>query len=628
MIESKASNMKVKNQLIAKQHAFPILALLGFFAFMANPPVALAQIGGGNNPPNKPTLRIKLTTSQEFSLRFYGNRNTDYDYWQTYDRVKIPGDGPATPVDIGGEDFTFEFWMKADSTENIASMNCGSGNGWINGNIMFDRDRYGLGRNYGIVTHGNRNAMAIGIMNEFNEAYTICGNTNVQDDEWHHVAIQRRRADGYIWIYVDGQLDVEYDGPDGDISYPDGATPTNSCGGLCTNSDPYLVIAAEKHNVAANGYSGLIDEVHISNILRYNANFTRPTLPFLADTSTLGLYHFDEGSGTVAIDSSGQASPTNGEVQYGGTPAGPVWVTDTPFAVNPTPGSIYFAENVIVGNDDYGLQTDIPAGFGEGEFTFELWIKPDNNYPVGPVTGWNGNISNKAFNWSDVDNQPYSSSSWWYDGNFLLDGHNNNSGNIEGTFSLQFYGGGRLRWHFGDGVYGGEGGHWSVEAYPASSTPSLLDGVWHQVTLVRRWVGTAEADLELWIDGSLIATERSSERTNMRNYWDSWVGWQTNQAGWFWGTEKQVAINNSSQYEDYKGLIDEIRYWNLAKTAEEIGANFNASVSGNESGLVGYYDFSEGQGNAVINQLNVGDAITLINMKTGYWVDENPPLEK
>lgn len=49
---------------------------------------------------------------------------------------------------------------------------------------------------------------------------------------------------------------------------------------------------------------GLIDEVRISKIARYDKDFT-PVKRFEADDDTMALYHFDEGDGTIARDSSG-----------------------------------------------------------------------------------------------------------------------------------------------------------------------------------------------------------------------------------------------------------------------------------------------------------------------------------
>ena len=44
----------------------------------------------------------------------------------------------------------------------------------------------------------------------------------------------------------------------------------------------------------------------------------------------------------------------------------------------------------------------------------------------------------------------------------------------------------------------------------------------------------------------------------------------------------------------FKGKIDEVRVWNTAKDATALTANMNSSLVGNETGLVGYYDFNIG----------------------------------
>lgn len=101
---------------------------------------------------------------------------------------------------------------------------------------------------------------------------------------------------------------------------------------------------------------------------------------------------------------------------------------------------------------DFADQRVLPPTFGVGEFTLELWIKPDNSFPVGDTD--RGTIG-QLTNWTEYDVRPYSRADWWYEGNWLLDGHTRPRGfspsdSREGTFSLQFYGGGRLRWIFAD----------------------------------------------------------------------------------------------------------------------------------------------------------------------------------
>lgn len=264
--------------------------------------------------------RAHAAPRANYSLRFYGNGVNDID------RVKIKLDAPARPVDVGGS-FTFEFWMKANANENTAQVTCDVNDGWITGNIIFDRDVYGAGDygDYGIAMHAGRIAFGV---SKGNEGNTLCGATNVADGAWHHIAVTRKQKNGALKIFIDGVLDAQGTSVTGNISYRDGRATSYP------NSDPFLVIGAEKHDAgsAYPSYSGWIDEVRISKNIRYKNNFTPPSQPFVTDAKTVGLYHFDAGSGNKIKDASGAAGgPSNGKRKFGGSPAGPVWSSDTPF---------------------------------------------------------------------------------------------------------------------------------------------------------------------------------------------------------------------------------------------------------------------------------------------------------
>lgn len=45
-----------------------------------------------------------------------------------------------------------------------------------------------------------------------------------------------------------------------------------------------------------------------------------------------------------------------------------------------------------------------------------------------------------------------------------------------------------------------------------------------------------------------------------------------------------------------KGIIDEVRIWNIARTESEIQSTMNQALNGNEAGLIGYWKFDEGTG--------------------------------
>lgn len=281
---------------------------------------------------------------------------------------------------------------------------------------------------------------------------------------------------------------------------------------------------------------------------------------------------------------------------------------------------------------DFADQRALPPAFGAGEFTLELWIKPDSSFPVG-FTG-RGTFG-QLKNWSDFDPRPYSRGDWWYAGNWLLDGHSRPKGfspadTREGTFSLQFYGGGRLRWMFADdGEKVPVGKVWAVQAYPASETASLLDGRWHSVACVRRWIGNNEAQLELWINGKMVSSEKIPQRVNMRKFWDDPPHPEDPKelGGWSWGSEIMTSWNFFfTQYEDYKGLLDELRFYDRAKSPDELTNNWADPVRENEKGLVGYFPMDEGKGKTLRDRLDSSRIITLHRTARESWSKENAPV--
>src|SRR6185369_4168654 len=130
------------------------------------------------------------------------------------DRVKIPlgPQSPGLPVDVGG-DFTVEFWLKTAAGNQTASCSTTSGttpigDGWINGNVIIDRDVFGAGDDgdYGISLYGTGGRIAFGVARGAAGA-TICGSLPVGDGTWHHVAATRNTASGALRLFIDGQAD-------------------------------------------------------------------------------------------------------------------------------------------------------------------------------------------------------------------------------------------------------------------------------------------------------------------------------------------------------------------------------------------------------------------------------------
>lgn len=293
-----------------------ILAMTPFVAWQDERRPVRAHAATGQDAAHPPRAH-----GSGHSLRFFGNGVNDID------RVKIALDLPHRPVDVGVTDFTVEWWMKAISGENSAPACTPGGDGWIFGNVILDRDVYFNGDHgdWGVSLGNGR--VAFGASRGGN-GQTVCGVTNVADGVWRHLAVTRQASTGQMRIFVDGQVDASATGASGDISYRD-RRPTSF------PNDPFLVIGAEKHDAGSQypSYSGWIDEIRVSNVIRYAAAFTRPADPFITDASTVALYHLDEGAGDVVGDSSGVVGgPSNGVRRFGGSPAGPLWSTDSPFS--------------------------------------------------------------------------------------------------------------------------------------------------------------------------------------------------------------------------------------------------------------------------------------------------------
>lgn len=267
------------------------------------------------------------------SLRTFGNGAGDIDRL----KIRMTDYSLGAPANVGKTDFTIEWWIKANPGENATgAANCGANDAWRSGNILLDRDRFGQNRDYGVSLAGGR--VLFGVGGNPSGQLSLCGSSVITDGSWHHVAVQRRASDGWMWLYVDGVLEAQGDGPDGDISYPDSAAVSDGCNGPCVN-DPFLVIGAEKHGVdpTLRSFSGWIDELRISTVLRYSTAFTPAAQPFVTDANTAALYHFDDSPGNTAYDTSGAlGGPSNASLRFGGSPAGPLWSSEVPFDL-PTP---------------------------------------------------------------------------------------------------------------------------------------------------------------------------------------------------------------------------------------------------------------------------------------------------
>jgi hypothetical protein len=113
-------------------------------------------------------------------------------------------------------------------------------------------------------------------------SYSVAsGSSPFPRSTWHHWAGVFDAVAETITLYVDG-VNV--------ASKATGCTSSAAATGLTFGNGQYDIA-----------------EVRLSSVVRYSANFApeKIALRFATDPATLALYHFDEGSGTLAHDSSG-----------------------------------------------------------------------------------------------------------------------------------------------------------------------------------------------------------------------------------------------------------------------------------------------------------------------------------
>lgn len=102
-----------------------------------------------------------------------------------------------------------------------------------------------------------------------------------------------------------------------------------------------------------------------------------------------------------------------------------------------------------------------------------------------------------------------------------------------------------------------------------TSQSLILQNVWSHIALVKEG-----ATFKVYINGNLAITTPAPNAVNIT------------------GPYQLGYIDNY-----YAGLLDEVHFWNTARTAAEIAAGMNTTLVGNETGLVDYYNFNQGIAN-------------------------------
>lgn len=107
-----------------------------------------------------------------------------------------------------------------------------------------------------------------------------------------------------------------------------------------------------------------------------------------------------------------------------------------------------------------------------------------------------------------------------------------------------------------------------------NSTATVADGNWHHVAVTYNNSATNKA--QLYIDGVADASGNFTVTMNTNSTGPIILGRR----------------NDNTNYFD--GQMDEVRIWNVARTASEIQASMNSNACGGSQGLSAYYNFNHG----------------------------------
>ena len=77
------------------------------------------------------------------------------------------------------------------------------------------------------------------------------------------------------------------------------------------------------------------------------------------------------------------------------------------------------------------------------------------------------------------------------------------------------------------------------------------------------------------------------------------------------GNPHVLGRQQGTSNDHFKGHLDEVRFWNRSRTLAEIQADMRRTLNGNELGLVGYWTFDEGTGQALLDRSAHGNHGTL-----------------
>jgi hypothetical protein len=274
---------------------------------------------------------------------------------------------------------------------------------------------------------------------------------------------------------------------------------------------------------------GKIDDVRVWNVARTATQINNDKDEELTGTQGGLIAYYPFETPVSQFDQGDKSGNGNDLTNYGADE----WTTDTPITGSNEAVQLSAASSEYLTADNSTSLSPTSA------VTLESWVKFDST----PTAGNSYGIVGK---WNDQSVNQRS---------YLLLLFNNG-----GTLSLF-------------GAYSPDGSYYDADHGLVSWTPTT--GTWYHVAEV---IDTSAKTIKFYVNGTQQGSTVSTSDSSI-----------------YQSTAKLTigAYADTAPLAFFDGKIDDVRVWNVARTATQISGDYNRELSGTETGLVAYYPFEK-----------------------------------